>query len=920
MPEEVVFLLLGLGNGAVFASLALALVLTFRSSGIVNFATGGIALYTAYTFAFLRKGQLLLPVPGLPKMAHIGENMAVLPAMALSLLIAAAFGMLLYGVVFRPLRTAPAVAKAVASLGVLIVVQAVLAARVGTAAVAVAPVLPHGVVTLGGARIPEDRLWFAAIVVAVTAAFVLLFRFTRFGLATRAAAESERGALLTGLSPDRIAMVNWALSAAVAGLSGILIAPIIPLIPVSYTLFIVPALAAALVGGFTSVGLAVGAGLALGMVQSLVQYWQSTRSWLPSSGVPELVPLILISVYLVLRGKPLPSRGAIVTSTLGRAPRPRRVLLPAALGSAAGVVLLLGTHGSYRAAVISSIVFGVIAMSWVVVTGYAGQVSLAQLTLAGVSAFSLARLGGEAGIPFPLAPLLAALIAAAGGVLVGLPALRVRGLPVAVVTLSLSVALESLWFQNSDFNGGLKGAPVTGPNLAGWDLSIGAGSNYPRMPFALLCLAVLVAVAVGVAQLRTSRLGAAMLAVRANERSAAAAGISVARVKLMAFAIGSFIAGLGGALLAYSQATATPESFSAIGGLGLFAAVYLAGITSLLGGITAGLMAGGGLVFILLDRHLSLGSWYLVLTGIGLLLSVVYNPEGIVGPMHQLIQRRRYRDAPAPALVAGTVPERRPAVFGEELLRLDAVSVRYGGVVANDEVSLTVREGEIVGLIGPNGAGKTTLIDAISGFAASTGTVALAGVPLGKLAPHRRVQQGLGRTFQGLDLYDDLTVSENVAVGRAGGAKRPADGVTDVHRDSALLAMLSLSEVADRPVRELSQGQRQLVSIARALAGRPRMVLLDEPAAGLDSSESAWLAERLRDVREHGITVLLVDHDMSLVLDVCDRVVVLDVGRVIAQGTPDEVQRDPAVAAAYLGSTHAHHETAPSGPMTKAQA
>ena len=920
MPDSVVFLLLGLGNGAVFASLALALVVTFRSSGVVNFATGGIALYTAYTFAFLRKGDLLVPVPGLPKTVDVGGPMAMLPAMALSLLIAALFGLLLYVVVFRPLRTAPAVAKAVASLGCLVVVQAVLAARVGTSAVAVAPILPHGVVTLGGSRIPLDRLWFAGIVVAVTAGCVLLFRFTRFGLATRAAAESEKGALISGLSPDRIAMANWALSAVVAGLSGILIAPIVPLVPVSYTLFIVPALAAALVGGFTSVSLAVAAGLALGMVQSLVQYWQSSHSWLPSSGVPELIPLLLISVYLVMRGRPLPTRGAIVTTTLGRAPRPQQILLPTVVGIVVGAGLLLGTHGSYRAAVVSSIVFAVIAMSWVVVTGYAGQVSLAQLTLAGVSAFSLARLGGDAGIPFPLAPLIAALIAAVCGVVVGLPALRVRGLPVAVVTLSLSVAVEALWFLNSDYNGGLHGAPVKGPSLFGWDVSIGSGTNYPRMPFALLCLGVLVGVGVGLAKLRTSRLGAAMLAVRANERSAAAAGISVVRVKVLAFAIGSFIAGLGGALLAYSQETATPTSFSAIGGLGLFATVYLAGITSIAGGLTAGLMAGGGIMFIFLDRHLSLGTWYLTLTGIGLVLSVVYNPEGVVGPLHALLQRRRYRDTRPVALSAHPPLPRPEVILGEELLRLDEVSVRYGGVVANDAVSFSVREGEIVGLIGPNGAGKTTLIDAISGFATATGEVTLGGVPLDGLAPHRRVQLGLGRTFQGLDLYDDLTVTENVDVGRAGGRRHADDGVSDQQRNSGLLAMLSLTDVADRPVRELSQGQRQLVSIARALAGRPRMVLLDEPAAGLDSNESGWLAERLRDVRGHGTTVLLVDHDMSLVLDVCDRVVVLDVGRVIAAGTPDEVQRDPAVAAAYLGSTHAAGQEPALAPLTKAQA
>ena len=584
--------------------------------------------------------------------------------------------------------------------------------------------------------------------------------------------------------------------------------------------------------------------------------------------------------------------------------------MPAIAGTGAGVAGLLVLHGSIRGALIYSLIVGVIALSLVVVTGYAGQISLAQLTLAGVAGFSLSGMTTSWGIPFPIAPVLAALVATAVGVVVGLPALRIRGLLVGVVTLTLAVALEAVWFRNPDFNGGSAGAKVVAPRLFGVDLGIGSGADYPRPIFGFVCLVVLVAVAVGVAELRRSSLGSAMLAVRANERSAAAAGISVVRVKLLAFAIGAFIAGLGGCLLAYQQSTVSFQSYSALGGLDLFTTSYLAGITSVSGGVVAGLIAASGLVFTLVDRTVSLGRWFAIITGVGLIVTVMRNPEGLVGPIHLLLDRRRRTRRSAaevtpPRDVVATAP-REPRPLGRPLLEVDSVTVAYGGVIAVDDLSFTVPEGAIVGLIGPNGAGKTTTMDALCGFAPSRGHVDLDGQRLDGLKPHQRAQLGLGRTFQGIDLYDDLSAAENVVVGQyVTGAK--GLGLLrghDYERVDAVLAELGLSGQRNAAVRELSQGQRQLVSVARALVSRPRLLLLDEPAGGLDSTESLWLADRLRDIRSSGTTILLIDHDMSLVLGLCDLIYVVDFGRLIASGTPDDVRTSPRVAAAYLGSTH----------------
>jgi ABC-type branched-subunit amino acid transport system ATPase component len=245
-------------------------------------------------------------------------------------------------------------------------------------------------------------------------------------------------------------------------------------------------------------------------------------------------------------------------------------------------------------------------------------------------------------------------------------------------------------------------------------------------------------------------------------------------------------------------------------------------------------------------------------------------------------------------------------------IELDDLAIRFGGVQAVNGVSFAVEAGDFVGLIGPNGAGKTTLVDAVTGFAPSTGRVELLGTDVGRLKAHRRTWSGLGRTFQGIELYEDLSVEENVSVGQE--AARHGGPHTDWAQDEDYLArlfrVLKLDEVRHRPVRELSQGHRQLVSVARALAGRPRVILLDEPASGLDSTESAWLGQRLRAVRDYGVTILLIDHDMGLVLEVCDRIVVLDLGRVIADGPPSAIRSDPAVTSAYLGSAHAPVVTA----------
>jgi sulfate-transporting ATPase len=896
-------LLLGLGNGGVYAALAVALVLTYRSSGVVNFATGAMALYPAYIYAWLRQGKLLVLIPGLPQSVSLGRSLGFVPAALLTLAIAAAVGALLYAVVFRPLRQAPPLARAVASLGVLVIFQGLIENRIGQAPVSVSPVFPVDPWHLGSVTLLSDRFLLAVSVVGLALALTAVYRWTRFGLLTRAVAETQTGAIVSGVSPERIALLNWMVSAVIAAAAGILLAPITPLTPTVYTLAVVPALAAAAVGHFELIVPSVGAGVVIGMLQSEASTLAAQHSWFPQTGSAELVPLVVIIGALLVTRRGIPVRGTLLRQQLGRAPRPRSLLVPTIVGTAVGVIALAVTQGTWRSAVIGTFIAAILGLSYVVVTGFAGQVSLAQLALAGVAAFSLSGLTQGWGIPFPFAPLVAALIATVVGIVVGLPALRLRGLTLGVVTLALAYAIEALWFRNSQFVQPA-GASVTSPRLFGLDLGIGIGHAFPRMAFGLLCLFTLVVVALGVAWLRTSSLGSAMLAVRANERSAAGIGVNVTGVKVAAFAIASFIAGLGGSLLAYRQSVVTFTSFTAVGGLALLSTVYLAGITSVWGGILGGVLASTGIVFLALDRWAHLGAWFAVLTGIALIATLIRYPEGLASGGHEVARRlaaRRRRpttDAAVPqvepplAAVPATTVDHAP-------LEIQHLTVRYGGVVAVSDVSMTVGAGSVVGLIGPNGAGKTSVIDAVTGFAAADGEILLNGSQVDDLPAHARIRRGLARTFQSLELYDDLTVEENVAAAVFGTAREHR------HRHTtAALERAGLEEMRERHAGELSQGDRQLVSIARACASDPSVLLLDEPAAGLDTADSRNLAAHIREIAASGTAVLLVDHDIGLVLGVCDYIYVLDFGAVILEGDPATIRSDRGLADAYLGRLH----------------
>lgn len=657
MAQHLQYLLLGLGGGAVIAALALGVLLTYRASGVVNFAHAAMGMFLAYTYFALRQsGELLnplffgpdkirlLPGPSSEPGREIFYRFTPGTALLITMLLAAAYGLIVYWLVFRPLREAPTLARVAASLGLSLYLLAIAKMRLGAQGASAKPeaLLPDDVVHVFGIEIQQDRLWLALFVVVVTGALAALYHLSRFGLATRAAAESEKGAVLIGLSPSRLAAVNWMLATMLAGAAVILIAPIANINPATTSLLIVPALAAALLGGFRSFGLTAAAGLGIGMLQSEILNLRSQWGWLPDLDLQMALPFLIIIVTMAVRGESLPTRASLHAGHFPRSPRPQHLLAWTAVLGGAGVVGMLVLGSEWRQAIIVTTTFSLIALSVVLLTGYVGQISLMPMALAGIAAFAMVKLTDDFGVPFPIAPILGAVIAVAVGLVAGLPAVRVRGMNLAIATLAAAVAIEELVLKWGWFAGGRGGTTVPPPRVGPIDLGISAaGADFPRRAFGIMCIVVLAICALGVANLRRSPTGLRFLAVRANERAAASAGIDVTRTKLVAFALSSFLAGLGGCLFAYAHPNLSADSFVVFQSLALLAITYLGGIAAVGGAIVAGVFAEGGV----LSAAMGSGSSdvQFAINGLVLMIVAVVYPEGITGALYALAARVRGR-------------------------------------------------------------------------------------------------------------------------------------------------------------------------------------------------------------------------------------------------------------------------------------
>jgi sulfate-transporting ATPase len=899
METYLQFALLGLGLSAIYALLGLGVVVVYRGSGILNFAHGALAMFGAYTYYELKT-----------------SGWAFIPGLLVAVAFTAILGALIQLLILKRLKRASALTRVIATLAVVTILEGVATLKYSGVTLFVPPSLPQTVVYIGHLGFPEDRLWLLGIAVLLTAVLWAVIRYTRIGLATVAIAENELAASTLGWSPDLVATTTWAVGAGIAGLAGVLVVPLTTLSVTNLPLLVIPAMAAALVGRFTSFPLTLLGALLMGTLESILSDKVSAPGW------PEAVPLLVIAAVLILRGRALPLRSHVLERlpSIGSGRIRPLLVIPAV----ATVIFLcfVWFGANVNNVVIVTFSVGLLILSVVVVTGYAGQISLAQYALAGVGALIAGRLVAADHWPFAASIVVGVIATAAAGIVFALPALRTRGVNLAVVTLSLGLAVQDVVFNSNTYTGGANGTTVNGQHFLGINVDpIAHPENY-----AVLTALFFLAAALVVANIRRGRSGHRMIAVRANERAAASLGINVVSVKLYAFAVSAALAGLGGILLAFSQYVIEFSQYTPLASINTVIYAVVGGVGYVMGPIVGSTLASGG-VGSLITQNLSIpDAWLLVVGGIGVVTILMQNPDGMVhktindlrkNRLTRAIRARRaatrgpVKPAPDPDALVGADAGLAQRSQRSAVLELSGVTVRFGGVTALSDVDLVVSTGEIVGLIGPNGAGKTTLIDAATGFVpTASGTLTLNGQRLDRRRPHQRARAGLGRSFQSLELFVDLSVRDNLHV--ASDVHNNGAYITDALYPKrttlspsarAAIADFGLAGLLDRNVDDLTFSERRLVAIARAVAAEPDILLLDEPAAGLDEIETRELSHLLRRLaKDRGFGILLVEHDMSIVMATCDRVVTLDFGCKIAEGTPAEIRSDPAVIAAYLGA------------------
>jgi ABC-type branched-subunit amino acid transport system ATPase component/ABC-type branched-subunit amino acid transport system permease subunit len=911
-------LVLGAVLGITYGLLAVGLVLVYRSNRIINFAHGEIGAFAAALLSvFVTRYHFPYYVAALVVLAIAGGTGAVAEV-----------------AVVRRLKDAPRLMSIVATLGVgqfLMFMSAVVVP--GSSAGFLYP-SPPGLpeFDVGPLRLTQAYTGMLIGGPIVVLALTLFLRRSRYGLAMRCAAANPDAARLAGISAARMSGLSWAIAGGVSAFTAMLVFP-----ARGFTAgeafgpsLLLRALAGAVLARMTSLPIALGAGVGIGIIEQLL-VWNY-----PNSGFVEVALFVMILGALLLqkgidsrqeeKGSWVATRGwRPAVESVARLPEVR--FLPWAISAVAltGAIALPFVVTSSAAVTLTQIAcYAIVGLSVGIATGLGGQLSLGQFALAGIGAVVSFQVSSRVGA-FPLALLYAGLAAAVASLVIGIPALRIRGLLLTVTTLGFSLAaggwlLGQPWALGAGVN---PGRPIVLGN------ALDTSREYYWFALAILVLAMLLS-----HNIRKGGLGRLLVAVRDNEDNARAFTVRASLVKLQGFAVAGFVAGLGGAAYGHLLPSLGPSGFPNRASIDVVAMAVIGGISLLAGPLL------GALYIIGIPAFLPLDSAGLAATQLGWLILVLYLPGGLAQALNPIRSRylawaaRRHGldldDVATPAdghsadgssATAAARPAALASAFapttthrGGILLRAEGLVKRFGGVTAVNGVSLEVRAGEIVGLIGPNGAGKTTTFELLGGFTRpDEGRVMFDGLDVSALGPEARADLGLIRSFQDAALFPTLTVLDTARLAFERVAPTSffsaAIGLRGAERDKdrmarELVGTMGLDRYRHTPIQELSTGTRRITELACLLALQPKLLLLDEPSSGVAQRETEALGRLLRELHtELGLTMLVIEHDIPLIMGLSDRVVAMDAGQVIAVGTPDEVRADPSVVASYLGGS-----------------
>jgi len=953
----------GAVTGAIYSIMASGIVLTFQTSGIFNFAHGAVAFSTAFVYYQL----------------HTGQNIPIVPAAILSILVfAPLLGLALDRLLLRRLATAPVYARIVGTIGLLVALPAFMlwiveavgitvlgldlpkvsdTASVGGAAPGLGPQPPEVFRPFEGINLDSDQL--AVFIAGLVAAFVLWFviRRTRVGLQMRAVVDRESLASLRGVNPGRTSRVAWILTMILAGLGGVLIAPLFQLNDTLFTLVVLGSLAAVAMSGLRSIPIAFAGGLALGILQNLVAGYGDDI--LPEflnelSGFRSAIPFILTLVILMFVGRERGREGGSVADDAPMAdhreglPAWRR-RLPWAIFTVALLAFTLQwidvgwlQADAYEQSLIAlGIATGLVFLSFVVVTGLGGMVSLAQATFVTAGGFAagwalnrnwgidLPFVASHGQINFAIAAIIGALLAGALGAIVAIPVRRLGPVALALGTFALAFVADLVPFDYEPIGKGSLGWAIRAPTLdvpglnsivdwmvPGQQDAIDFSQPQQQAVLFLVLFGVLVLV---LHSLQRSANGRAMLAVRSTEVAARTSGISPARAKIKVFAVSAAIAGFGGVLIGMVNFSVGRSTAPPLVGLVWLAVAVTFGVRRPGGALLAGLsFTCSAAIFTWIGEDFLPGAFkdlttapqfVAILFGLGA-INLAKNPDGLLALIgHQRIQRRLAREHKARIEEAeaeahdGTVPAHErttesaaaPVLAASPAapLALAGIVAGYGEVEVLHGVDLEVAEGKVMALLGANGAGKSTLCAVASGLIEPTqGRIFFDGVDVTEVSVHERARRGVLLIPEARGIFPGLTVEENLSVLLA----------KSEDRAKAYERFPILGERRKQTAGLLSGGEQQMLSLAPALAQPPKVFIADEPTLGLAPLAAEEVITAIRELRDLGSAILLVEEKAREVMALADTVAFMELGRIVWAGPRDQADAD-RLTAAYLGGT-----------------